>query len=319
MCGNNHVDICLFCTNIEWFPPFSPILEPPIGYFDTSLCQSSDTIVMGDDDEGRTALVKLLQDVHDLLTGTAVEVAGRFIRKYQLGMGGNGTGDGHSLLLSAGQFKRFVHHPLRQADHREGFLCQTAAFPPWQSPIDERQFDVFESIEGGEQVETLEDEADDMVPPVRELVFFHRADGCSIQMVFTCGGLVQTAENVHQGRLSGTRLSRDGDKFPFLYRETDMIESGHHAALGRIAFDDVGQDNERFHTNTPFHKNVLLLWRGQAHFMYGQQRTDKFSANSRHHTKVCRLYRPPVHAGRADDRNHWNGRAAAVPAGVFRS
>ena len=60
---------------------------------------------MGYDDRGDLLLsADAQQDVHDLLGRLAVEVSSRLVTEQQLCLLGQAPGDGHALLLSAGQF-----------------------------------------------------------------------------------------------------------------------------------------------------------------------------------------------------------------------
>ena len=93
-----------------------------------------------------------------MFAGAAVEIARRFIGEQHRGFRGEGPGDGHALLFAAGQLRRIMTPALAEPDLAHdlvgGFArivlaCQL-----------ERQHDVFQCIERGNQVEALEHETD---------------------------------------------------------------------------------------------------------------------------------------------------------------
>ena len=59
-------------------------------------------LAVGYHHDGRAFLVQFLQQVHHLLAVLGVEVTGGLVREDQLRAGHDGTGDGHTLLLTGG-------------------------------------------------------------------------------------------------------------------------------------------------------------------------------------------------------------------------
>jgi ribosomal protein S18 acetylase RimI-like enzyme len=60
---------------------------------------------MGNQNDGIALRMKLVVNINDLLTGSGIQRAGGFVRQNQLGIGDDRPGNGHALLLSAGQFQ----------------------------------------------------------------------------------------------------------------------------------------------------------------------------------------------------------------------
>ena len=56
-----------------------------------------------DVDDGRTRLVELVHDAHDAAPATHVEQGARLVENQYARLHGKGTGDGHALLLPAGE------------------------------------------------------------------------------------------------------------------------------------------------------------------------------------------------------------------------
>ena len=68
---------------------------------------AGDRAVVGDQDEGEPGVApQLLQQAHDVVPGSLVQVAGRLVGQQHLGLLDQGPGDRHPLLLAAGQSPR---------------------------------------------------------------------------------------------------------------------------------------------------------------------------------------------------------------------
>ena len=99
------------------------------------------------------------EDPVDLVAGLGVELAGRLVGQDQERVLHQGPGDGHALLLAAGELVGAVVEAVAQADLREqlgGPLLLLRRHAPGQ----ERHQHVLEGREVADQVERLEDEAD---------------------------------------------------------------------------------------------------------------------------------------------------------------
>ena len=72
----------------------------------------------------------------------------------------DGTGDGDTLFLTAGEFSGTVVEAVGEADEVEGGLGADAAFGAGEFGEEEGEFDVFEGAEDGDEVVELEDVAD---------------------------------------------------------------------------------------------------------------------------------------------------------------
>ena len=113
--------------------------------------------------------VELFHEVEDLTGGHAVEVAGRLVRDQQIGVGDEGRGDRHSLLLAAGELAGIVVLAPVQADDSQGGHDVFAPPAPGEMGQEERQLDVFQRGQHRDQVISLEDEADIVGPPAGDL------------------------------------------------------------------------------------------------------------------------------------------------------
>ena len=89
------------------------------------------------------------------LAGIVVQGAGWLVAQQQLGILGQGPGDGHPLLLTAGELCREVAHPVRQP-HGAQHLRRVQGVPADLSG----QLHVLQGRQVRDQVVKLKDKAD---------------------------------------------------------------------------------------------------------------------------------------------------------------
>ena len=112
--------------------------------------------------EGSQAVgtVQVLQKTEDLLTGGLVEVAGGLVGEKNFGLGDQGAGQGHALLLAAGKLPGEVPGAGAQADFAEPAVGGAAGVVGGVAADQPGQHDVFAGGEIGQEVRELPDEAD---------------------------------------------------------------------------------------------------------------------------------------------------------------
>ena len=127
--------------------------------------------LVGDHQHGNAPVaVQRHQQVHDFVTTLAVEVTGRLISQQHGGIGDDGASDGDPLLLAAGQLGGRMFFPAQQADRIQRLTRLGVAGGAGLTPVDQRQLDVFQRRRPGQQVETLEHEAEIMPPQQGTLI-----------------------------------------------------------------------------------------------------------------------------------------------------
>src|SRR5438067_2130237 len=131
---------------------------------------------MGDHDDGLALAMKLFEEAEDFFGGGAIEVSGGLIGEKDRGLGDERAGDGDALLLAAGKLVGAVLDSIAEADGLEGLLCVATAVPPAGAGVDEGELDVFEGGEAWEELEGLEDEADQLIANAREGTAAHAGD-----------------------------------------------------------------------------------------------------------------------------------------------
>ncbi len=155
------------------------------------------------------------------MSALAVEVAGRFVGEQDERAGDDGAGDGDALLLAAGEFGRRVVLPAGQADHRQRLARRGVAVLGVFTAIEQRQLDVLLRRSPGEQIETLENEAEVVAAQERALVARELVDAHIPEDVGAGGRRVEAAEDVECRRFARTARSHDGHEFALADGEID--------------------------------------------------------------------------------------------------
>ena len=133
----------------------------PVVKVDDALGVGGIALRVGHHNDGGTFVVQLTEELHHLAAVLGVEVAGGFVGKDELGTRDDGTGNGDSLLLTAGELAREVLGTVADVHPLHGFLHPLAALGLRHPHIKQRQLDVLFYGEVVDEVEALEDEADE--------------------------------------------------------------------------------------------------------------------------------------------------------------
>ena len=115
-------------------------------------------LVVGDHHHRGAGAVQVQQDIHHLGAHLAVEVTGRLVRQQHLRLAHHRAGDRHPLLLAARQLARIMVHARAQADPFERLARRLAPLRRAHAAVQQRQLDVVDHAQVGDQVEALKDE-----------------------------------------------------------------------------------------------------------------------------------------------------------------
>src|SRR5487761_1379897 len=129
--------------------------HPAVGEEDDPVGVGGGERVVGHHDDGLAQLVD--RPAEQLSSGPRVEVSGGLVGKDDLGTGDQRPGGGHPLLLAAGHLTGPMPEPVGQPGRLHQRLDRAGL--RLAAGDGERQQDVVESVEGGHQVQGLEDEA----------------------------------------------------------------------------------------------------------------------------------------------------------------
>ena len=211
----------------------------------------NDVHLVGDDHHGDPQfLVELLQQGQDGQGGGGVQGRGGLVAQQHLGAGGQGPGDGHPLLLPAGELGGVGPGPVSQAHQVQQFL---GPFPGLGAlGADELQGEA-DVVQGGalhEQVKALEDHADALPGPVEVfggelghlLPVHHHGAG---------RGPLQQVHAPHQGGLARPGQADDAKDLPRLDGQVDVLQGVDRRGAGPEGFVQMLDLNDRFTHGVP--------------------------------------------------------------------
>ena len=189
--------------------------------------------------------IETLEEREHLEAGARVEVARGLVGEEERRIGDEGAGDGHALLLSARELVRRVVTAVAELHRPERGDGAVAPLLGGDSAVDERQLHVL--LRGGtrQEVEPLEDEADEAVAHQRAPVVGAAADVETGEPVEAVGRAVEAAEDVHHRRLARAAGADDGHELAAAHGELHVAERAHHTGAGVVILGDVGQLDER--------------------------------------------------------------------------
>ena len=149
------------------------------------------------------------------------------------------TGNGNTLLLSAGKLCGTEMETIAEAYPFQGFCGQRNTLLFGNAGVDQRQINIFKGGLLWQQVKALENETDIVKPRVGKLIIGIGENVLPVQMISAGSGFVQTADNIHQRCFAGTGGAHDRQIFPFRHGEGNVLQNVNlHASL-HIVFINV--------------------------------------------------------------------------------
>ncbi len=198
--------------------------------------------IMGNDDDGYLFFrIQADKKLHDLRADLRVQGASRLIGQDDARFSDQGPGDGYSLLLSAGELIRLVTAPVPQADLVQDSLHASLDLLVCQTSIYQRNTDVFLGSQARQQIEGLKHEADAGVPNDGQLVVASARDFSSSQEIGAVRGLVQQADDIHQGRFTTPRWPHDRQQVASVHLEVNPPQDLHGNGADMIRLADIYQ------------------------------------------------------------------------------
>ena len=134
---------------------------------------------------------------HDGGTVFGIQFSGRFVRQDQLRLLQQGSGNGDSLLFSAGKLIWSMRQSVFQTEATEQFDRFTALFRS-NSARQKRDQGVIDSRQVGQQIETLKDKPDLFASKLVSFTRSHSSQRCSGNRNDTAGRFVQGSQQVEQ-------------------------------------------------------------------------------------------------------------------------
>src|SRR5262245_8096502 len=139
------------------------------------------------------------------------------------------------------------------------------------TPVEnERQGNVLQRAQSGQQVEELKDEADPGTPEERDLVIGHLPNEALIHQKLTAGGTIQTTDEMEQRAFSGAARPHDDGKLALGDIQRDAVESDDFVVTLPVNFSNVDATNHAVMClgNTEEQRNIEH-WAFFALFMEG--------------------------------------------------
>ena len=194
--------------------------------------------VMGDHDH-KAVFGHLLQQLHHLNAGVAVQCAGRLVGQQDVGVVDQCAGNGHTLHLAAGHFAGVLVQLVAQTYLLQRLGGPAAALGTGNAGDGQRQLHIGKHCLVRDEVIALEHKANGVVAvrvPVAVGIFF---GGDAVDDQITAVVAVQTANDVQQGGLTGTAGAENGDEFVVPQVQADIIQCFLHQIAGFVFFLDV--------------------------------------------------------------------------------
>src|SRR5512139_1666545 len=198
------------------------------------------------DEDDRLALLRVqpLQELHHRVGHRGVEVARRLVGPHDRWLGDQRTGDGHALLLAAGELVRAVLRAQSEAhclQHVEAALsCLTRGGAGEQ----ERQLDVLHRVEDGDQVERLEDKAHGPRPGVGAFSVAHREEVATADRDDPFVDVVEAGQAVEHGGLPRPGRAHDRDQLARPDSQVEGVEGTHLDGPGAVDLGDPVRDQQ---------------------------------------------------------------------------
>ena len=118
---------------------------------DDAIADGDDTVgvlgdvgLMGNEDDGVSLGMELIEEGHDLVAGFGIEVAGGLVGEDDGGAVDEGAGNGDALALATGELVGLVHHAGAEADGFEDFSGACGALGCGGAVVNEGKLDVVE-------------------------------------------------------------------------------------------------------------------------------------------------------------------------------
>ena len=200
-------------------------LDDPVGH-------TGQSCVVGDDNDGAAGFpAGVLQEGQNRLAGLVVQSAGRLVTQKDLGVFGQGAGNGYPLLFAAGQLGREVVEPLAQAH-----AFQSLGGVQGIAADLDGQLHIFQGGQILHQVVKLEHKAHIVAPVGGELFFVEAADLGAVQDDASFVAAVHPPQHVQQGGFAGAGRPDDDTEFPLVDMKGHVICCSDPDIAGLVVF-----------------------------------------------------------------------------------
>ncbi len=191
--------------------------------------------VVGDHhDEAVLFCGDVVEQFEDLLARGVIEGARGLVAEEELGVFGDGAGDGDALLFTPRELGGEAHEPFAQPDLFEYLPRVEGVFANFYGELD-----VFKCREVGHEVIELEDEADVVAAVLGETLPVEGGYVAAVEKYLAGGGAIHAAEEIEEGGLARARGAEHDDEFPLFEGEGDVFECVDADIAEGILFADI--------------------------------------------------------------------------------
>ena len=194
--------------------------------------------VVGDHDDQAVA-GDLLEDLHDLHAGLAVQRAGGLVGQHDLRIIDQSAGDGHALHLAAAHFAGLLIELIRQAHALQRPGGALPALLRADAADGQRQFNIGQHVLMRDQVIALEHKAHRMIAVAVPILVGVLAGGAILDDQIALGIAVQPADDIEQGGFAAARRTENGHKLVFAEGNIDPLQGVYGKFTGNIILADV--------------------------------------------------------------------------------
>ena len=181
--------------------------------------------VVRDHQDGLAVLAhQFLDERHDFIGALAVEVAGGLVAEEKSGIGDDGAGDGHTLLLPAGKLAGKMACAVSEPHDGERGFHVLAARGSREPREKERELNILVRSENRDEVVHLKDEANVAGAPFGELAGRHVGDLIARHGNGAGGGDVEAAEEIEQGGFSGAARPHESHEVALIHVQIEALQ-----------------------------------------------------------------------------------------------
>ena len=185
--------------------------------------------------------VHLAQQAVERFRRRLVEIAGGLVGEQQLRTHHQRPGDGHALLLAAGEHARHVRQPLAEADAAQQLVGARACVRERHARDAHRHLRVLDRVELRQQMMELEDEADAVVPERDDLGVAQPRQVSAVDRDRPLIDAIEAAEQVQQRALADARRADDGGHLAGVHLEIEIAKHRERLSADRIALDEAAR------------------------------------------------------------------------------
>ena len=191
--------------------------------FNHTVGKGGDFRIMRYQNNGMSFGMQPADDFHHHLAAAGIERAGGLVGQDDFAAVHQRAGNGHALLLAAGELVGAVVFFAFQAQISQKL---SSAFIPLfliHAGIHGGQRHVFARAQCAQQVVALENKAEFAPAQRGQLVAAHLRSFHAVDLIRAGSGTIETADDVHQRGFAGAGLADDGNEIAFLNGEADVF------------------------------------------------------------------------------------------------